>query len=141
MDFKQAEKIFDSIKKKPKKTVAILFALLILFILYTLIYSFISEKGKQLASPAKQSYPVAESSSNKGQETQTIHPSSGTQTSAFTATKKQQTEKTKQEYHKAIDAPRINQHTEGSQSPAVISNRDLTITYGESKNQKTSTKD
>lgn len=141
MNFEQAEKIFDSIRKKPKKTIAILLTLIILFILYTLLSSFLTEKVKQLASPAKQASAIADMPSNKGQEAKNIGPTSGTQNSAFTAAKKPQREKTKKDNDKTVDAPRINQHTEGSQSPAIISDRDVTITYGESKKQKASTKD
>ena len=141
MDFDTVEKMVESFKKKPKATLAVVVTLAIVFIVSAYLYGFFSEKGKHLASPAKQTSPAAKSPNTKDREAQDIQPRSGPPKSSLNATNDQLTERAKQDTGEDATAPRINQHTEGNQSPAIVADRDVTITYGAPQKSKTSKKD
>lgn len=89
MDFKNAEEIIEKGKKRPKRTLYILIFLLISVAAYAYITGFFSEKGKQHAASQTESPRI-------------ILPSK---------------DLPKQKGN--TNAPVINQHTEGNQSPAV----------------------
>jgi hypothetical protein len=90
MDYKSIKEMFEDLGKRPRKTISILIVLLLIAIMASIFVGYFSEKGKQLAIPP-----------NRKQ----VHPSP----SSTTEIKK----------NKDIVRPAINQHTEGSQSPAV----------------------
>jgi flagellar basal body-associated protein FliL len=107
MDFKDAEKIVEAGKTKFKRTLFIIILLLVLIAVIAYIKGFFGEKGKQHAGSSNESHWSSNSPSREIQHQE-----------------------------KNTNAPVINQHTEGDQSPAIISN-DVNITYGAPKDQKT----
>jgi hypothetical protein len=141
MDFKKTESIYNYFRKSPKKAFCFLLLSLAVIVLYAYITGFFGEKGKQLATPSTQTFPVAQSLGKEDQETKNTQPHSGTPNPALPSSKEQQTEKTKQGADKTDPAPRIYQRTKGDQSPAIVSDRDVTITYGEPKKTKESKQD
>lgn len=104
MDFDNVEKIIASGKKKPIKTLLIFILVIILLALSALVTNFFGEKGKRLADPSKISN---EALSTLGEKQQQI---------------------TNNEQSK--DTFKIEQHTEGDQSPAII-------IFGDPKDKKT----
>jgi hypothetical protein len=110
MDFDDAEKIIEKGKKRPIKTLIGLFVILIMIAAYALVTNYCGEKGKQFAEPLK------------------------------TSSETQETPKENQLKVKNNDQPQnkviIEQHTEGDQSPNIVSDDETNITYGVSKDKK-----
>lgn len=107
MDFDNVKKIYESGKKKPKKTLCILVLLFVLVGIIAFVTSFCGEKGKQFAEPSKISNDTV------------------------TTPKAKQKQITNNDRTK--DNLKIEQHTEGNQSPAIVSNSDVKIEYGGNK--------
>lgn len=141
MDFKKTESIYNYFRKSPKRAICFLLLSLAVIALSAYITGFFGEKGKHLATPATQTFPVAQSPGKEDQETKNNQPLSGTPNPALPSSKEQQTEKIKQGADKTDPALRIYQRTKGDQSPAIVSDRDVSITYGEPKKTKESKKD
>jgi len=91
MELKDSEKLIESFKKRPWKTIFAIAVLLILLSVFGFFNGFFGEKGKRAAGLSNEGNPHVEQPSN-------VLP---------------------HERKKAEPRPTINQHTEGDQSPAV----------------------
>jgi len=106
MDFGDVEKIIEKVKKRPIKTLGIFFVFLVLLALIAFVNGFFDKKGKQHAGSSNESHEIS------------VLPHNGVQ-----------------DQKKNTGAPIIIQHTEGNQSPAVVSESgNVNITYPRQKN-------
>lgn len=98
MNYKEFKRIYESFKKWPIITITFLVVCLIIFIFSKYFGSYFSEKGKQFANPQVKLINDRMSS-----------------------------EEIRKYKNNSKSTSKINQHTEGNQSPAVISNKDVNI--------------
>ncbi|MCJ7602411.1 MAG: hypothetical protein MUO63_13055 [Desulfobulbaceae bacterium] len=111
MDIKDAEEIIESGQQRPKKTFLVIIVFLLLVGVVAYVSGFFSEKAKKHANLKNDDQKVSLTPEIKQQKN-----SKSTQPES---------------------PPKINQSTEGDQSPAIISN-DVNIIYGDQKDSKES---
>jgi hypothetical protein len=148
VSIEDAEKMTKLLKKRPKKALIIIIALLILAIVGALIYGFFGEIGKQLAGPPQEIRGVSPPPKAEQQQMESTDQPRDKGQGLSTPPKvvQQQKEKTDQ----PDVSPKINQHTEGNGSPTVVQQPggdqspavyvgpggSSTITYGAPKDKK-----
>lgn len=103
MDFDNVEKIYESGKKKPKKTLLIVVLLIVLVGIIAFVNNFCGEKARQFAEPSKISNDTVMTPKAKQKQITNNDPTK--------------------------DNLKIEQHTEGNQSPAIVSDGDVKIEY------------
>ena len=107
MNINNAEKIIESGKKYPWKTLLKFVLALMLVGIFAFVAHYCGEKGKQLAEPPKISNETIKAPNEKQQKMR--------------------------DNDQPKDNLKIKQHTEGDQSPAIVSNGDVEIEYGDNK--------
>jgi hypothetical protein len=90
MELKDSERLIDSFKKQPGRTISAIVVLLLLVSMIAYFTGLFSEKGKRAAGQSKEGHPIEQTSKDLPHEQK-----------------------------KAEPRPTINQHTEGNQAPAV----------------------
>ena len=137
IDIKDAEKIYEMSRKKPRKTFWIIIVLvlgLIYFGLKAYIGGYFGERGKQDASPSKQ---TAEGLTATTPETKDKAGKANTEVRSPTKSEKQGAKETKEPKGPDSKQSTVIQKTEGDQSPAVNvgPGGKSTIIYGEPKKE------
>jgi len=109
MNIKDAKEIIELGQQRPKKTVLVFIVFILLVAVVAYVSGFFGEKAKKHANLKNNDQKVSLTPERKQQKN-----GKSTQTES---------------------SPKINQSTEGDQSPAIISN-DVNIIYGDHKDNK-----